>query len=270
MVPFQGAAILAARCGDAVRVPMKRFCETIGLPWDAQRQRIQRDEVLRQGASMMLAPSDRGLQEQLTLPLDLIPGFLFGAEAKRYAPELRERVRLFRAECFRVLHDHFFGSPPSPAPARTVDLIGSAAAARESFRLIAALKRERNPRIRRTYHAMLSRICDAQEVDVPPIDAIGADAIAPAELIGPFFRGLETLTMMGVVWNHSARPGEIAIDLAEILGHFQRLGISMPAIDEMARALADHGPIVDATVPMISNITGKHALCWVFRDDADG
>ena len=264
MVPFAGAEILAARLGDDVRVPMKRFCEAVGLPWAAQHQRIKRDEVLREGVSMMLIPSEGGPQEQLTLPLDLIPGFLFTAEAKRYAPELQERVRLFRAECFRVLHRHFFGGRSTP-PA---DLSGSAAIAREGSRLIQLLKRETNPRLRRHLHDQLDQLCVAQAISTPALDAIGADAIAPAELVAAFMRGLETLSTMGVVWNHSGRPGSIAFDLAEVLGHFERLMIPMPAIGVMARALRDHGPVVDATVPMISNITGRHVLCWVFDDQA--
>lgn len=265
-VPFAGAEILAARRGDEVRVPMKRFCEAIGLPWAAQRQRIQRDEVLREGASMMLIPSEGGPQEQLTLPLDLIPGFLFTAEARRYAPELQERVRLFRSECFRVLHRHFFGTRSTPAP---VDQGAAAAIAREGSRLVQLLKRETSPRLRRFYHDQLDQICVAQGIATPALEAIGADAIAPAELVSGFMRGLETLSIMGVVWNHCAQPGIVAFDLAEVLGHFDRLMIPMPALGLMARALRDHGPIVDATVPMISNITGRHHLCWVFKDGPD-
>jgi hypothetical protein len=266
-VPFAGTDILAARLGDQIRVPMKRFCEAVGLPWAAQRQRIQRDEVLSEGASMMLIPSDGGPQEQLTLPLDLIPGFLFTAEAKRYAPELRERVRLFRAECFRVLHGHFFGARSTPAP---IDLPGTAAITREGARLVQSLKRETSPRLRRFYHDQLDQVCLAQGIATPALDAIGADAIAPAKLVGGFMRGLETLSTMGVVWNHSREPGTVAFDLAEVLGHFERLMIPVPAIAIIARALRDHGPIVDATVPMISNLTGRHHLCWVFADRADG
>ncbi len=266
-VPFHGTDILATRLGEQVRVPMKRFCEAVGLPWAAQRQRIQRDEVLREGASMMLIPSDGGPQEQLTLPLDLIPGFLFTAEAKRYAPELRERVRLFRAECFRVLHHHFFGAPV--APPSPVDPAAAAAIVREGSRLVQLLKRETSPRLRRFYHDQLDQVCAAQGIATPAIDAIGADAIAPAELVGPFMRGLETLSTMGVVWNHSAEPGTVAFDLAEVLAHFEQRAIPMPAMSIMANALRHHGPIIDATVPMISNLTGRHHLCWVFKEEAD-
>ncbi|MDB5724974.1 MAG: hypothetical protein JWQ16_1728 [Novosphingobium sp.] len=265
-ISVHGRDILAALDGDSIRVPMKPFCETIGVPWDAQRQRIQRDEVLSEGASMMLVPSAGGLQEQVTLPLDLIPGFLFGIQARRFAPELRERIRIFRRECYRILHDHFFSPDRSP-PAQTVDLIGTAAAARESFRLISTLKRETNPRIRSTYHALLSTLCAAQGIDAPAIGEIGADALPARALVDPFFEGLETLTMLGVVWNHGSRPGEIAFNLAEVLDHFADYGIPIPAIGQISRALLEHGPIVGATKPMISNITGAPMLCWVFRDE---
>lgn len=264
-IPFAGAEILAARIDDQVRVPMKPLCAAIGLPWEPQRKRIMRDPVLAKGASMMEVPSRGGAQRQLTLPLELLAGFLFTAEADRYAPGTRERVHLFRERCFAVLHDHFF-TRRQVGPA--IDPATTAALARETTRAVQSLRRETSPRLRRLYHDQLERLCLAQGFDAPPVDAIGADALPSAELVARFLRGLETLTMMGVVWNHGATPGRIAFDLAEVLAEFGRLMIPMPSIAIMARALRDHGPIIDATEPMISNITGRHHLCWVFEEGA--
>jgi hypothetical protein len=46
--------------------------------------------------------------EMVCLPLDYIAGFLFGVNADRVKPELRERVILYQRECYRVLADAFF------------------------------------------------------------------------------------------------------------------------------------------------------------------
>ena len=48
-----------------------------------------------------------GDPEVLCLPLDLLPGWLFGISATRVKPDLREKITRYRRECFRVLWDAF-------------------------------------------------------------------------------------------------------------------------------------------------------------------
>ncbi|MCZ4341545.1 hypothetical protein O4H52_08030 [Sphingomonadaceae bacterium G21617-S1] len=266
MVPFAGTEILAAQDRDEVRVPMKPLCGAIGLPWEPQRKRIGRDPVLAEGASMMEVPTRGGVQRQLALPLHLVPGFLFTADADRYAPELRERVHLFRKECFQVLHAHFACRPVEPVEPIAID----PATAREGVRLVTMLKRETSPEIRRMYHGFLDQLCAGQGIATPAIAAIGADALPSAELVAPLLRGLETLTMMGIVWNHSSQPGVIAFDLAELLEHFDRLMITMPAMSSMSQSLREHADPVFEKVSIVSNLTGRPRLCWAYEDRADG
>lgn len=54
----------------------------------------------------MVAP-DGKKREMLCLPLDYLNGWLFGVDAKRVKPEIRERLLTYQRECFRVLNDHF-------------------------------------------------------------------------------------------------------------------------------------------------------------------
>ncbi len=44
------------------------------------------------------------------LPLDLVPGFLFGVDASRVAEAVRPKVLDYQRECFRVLADACLGS----------------------------------------------------------------------------------------------------------------------------------------------------------------
>jgi hypothetical protein len=39
----------------------------------------------------------------LCLPLDLLPGWLFGIQPTRARPELVDKLKRYRRECFRVL-----------------------------------------------------------------------------------------------------------------------------------------------------------------------
>jgi hypothetical protein len=50
------------------------------------------------------------MQEMTCLPLDYLNGWLFGVNANRVKPEVRERVIRYQKECYRVLADAFQGT----------------------------------------------------------------------------------------------------------------------------------------------------------------
>lgn len=239
LVPFEGAEILAARVDDTVFVPMKRFCGTVGLPWDGARRRIERDEVLREGAVMMTVPSAGGAQLQQTLPLELIPGFLMGADASRYAPELRDRVRTFRRTCYRVLHDHFF----STAGRLQTDIVAADGPARaDALRLVDAIRDEHRPAVRDFLHALLADACNRLAIPTPSIEAIGGRPLPAIDLLSDLLAGLRTLDARGVRFNHlgGGLRGTIALNLPELARQFARADIDV-AIDDAMRAAIRRG-----------------------------
>ena len=100
--------------GGGIYVPVRWLCENLGLDWASQWRRIQRDEVLNetiQGVVITTTPQDAkqhgGRQEMLCLPLDMIPGWLFGIQTGRVREEIRPKLIRYRRECFRVLWDAF-------------------------------------------------------------------------------------------------------------------------------------------------------------------
>lgn len=106
-VDFHGDRLFVFEQNGVQYVAMKPIVEALGLDWHGQRQRIHRDEVLSEGAVMMPSPSNGGTQDALCLPLHLLNGWLFGVDAARVRPELREKITLYRRECFQALADHF-------------------------------------------------------------------------------------------------------------------------------------------------------------------
>lgn len=89
-----------------VYVPVRPLVEYMGLSWPAQWERINRDAVLSQmvrGVRVTRTPEQGGSQVMLCLPLDYINGFLFGINANRVKPELRERLITYQRECYQVL-----------------------------------------------------------------------------------------------------------------------------------------------------------------------
>ena len=109
-VPFHEDLLWAAREGERVQVAVKAICESIGVAWHGQFQRIQRDAILREGVRVIGIPSPGGVQETVCLPLELLPGFLFGIDDRRIKdPERRAKVLAYKRECHAVLFRHFFG-----------------------------------------------------------------------------------------------------------------------------------------------------------------
>ena len=114
-VAFYGDALIGVLVEIAgerrIYVPVRPICENLGLSWGSQRNRIYRDEVLHEelrGVFIMNTPgTGGGTQETLCLPIEMIPGFLFGITASKVRPELQDKILRYRRECYRRLWDAF-------------------------------------------------------------------------------------------------------------------------------------------------------------------
>ncbi len=86
------------------------ICEGMGISWNGQRERIRRDPILSElvvSASVTRSESKRGGRDMLCLPLKYLPGWLFGINANRVKPELRDKIIRYQRECYDVLSDAF-------------------------------------------------------------------------------------------------------------------------------------------------------------------
>lgn len=102
-IEFHGHTLVTAEHKGHPHVAMKPIAESIGLDWHAQRQRIKRHPVLSEGAVIITAPSNGGLQEMMILPLSMLNGWLFGVDTSRVKPEIRDNLIMYQRECFDVL-----------------------------------------------------------------------------------------------------------------------------------------------------------------------
>jgi hypothetical protein len=111
---FEGAELMLVDVDENPHVPMRPIVEALELDWSRQLQSIKADPVLSTtvGITPMVAHDGRS-REMLTLPLDMLNGWLFRINAKRYRGERRERIMKYQRRCYRVLHDYWQGSRPS-------------------------------------------------------------------------------------------------------------------------------------------------------------
>lgn len=103
-VDFHGHAliVITGPSGEHL-VAMKPICEAIGLGWQSQYNRIKRHPVMSQGVFIMDTPSAGGDQQTTCLPLDMLNGWLFGVDASRVRPEIRDTLIQYQRECFAAL-----------------------------------------------------------------------------------------------------------------------------------------------------------------------
>ena len=147
-VAFYGDEVLAVRAGDGtVFVPVRPICELLGLNFDGQRRRINRDPVLA-GEVMSVVVTTTDIEvgsrrprtsEMVALPLDFLPGFLFGINASRVKPELRERVIRYQRECYKVL-DAAFREGRLTADRIFDDLLASDSPAAIAYKMATAIQ----------------------------------------------------------------------------------------------------------------------------------
>lgn len=107
-VEFRQDILFAVEREDGVYVAVKPICDTLGLAWQAQLQRLKRDTILAEGITVMVIPSIGGAQETVVMRLDLINGWLFTIDESRVKnDEIRQKVLAYKRECYSVLHEHF-------------------------------------------------------------------------------------------------------------------------------------------------------------------
>lgn len=102
------AVLVEAASGPDVYVPVRPLCGYLGLAWSGQYERIKRDPVLADALrTVRVTRTEAGRRETICLPLEMLPGWLFGISTTRVRPELQDKILRYRRECFRVLWQAF-------------------------------------------------------------------------------------------------------------------------------------------------------------------
>lgn len=109
IVIFNNQEILTFEQNGIQYTAMKPICENIGIDWESQRQRINRDDVLKSVACMIKATGlDGKIYEMLSLPIQFLNGWLFGVDSRRVKTEkAKEYLAKYKLECYQVLHDYW-------------------------------------------------------------------------------------------------------------------------------------------------------------------
>lgn len=108
-IQFHNQSLVTFEQNGTYYTSMKPICENIGLDWEAQRQRIKRDEVLKSVIVMITTTGTDGKNYQMIcLPIQYLNGWLFGIDTNRIKPEIRETLIKYKKECYQALFDYWF------------------------------------------------------------------------------------------------------------------------------------------------------------------
>ena len=91
-------------------VPIRPICDFLGVSFAGQRERINRDTVLSESTRFVRVTRTNtggGNPNMLAIPLEFMPGWLFGISASRVKENLRPKIIRYQRECFRVLWEAF-------------------------------------------------------------------------------------------------------------------------------------------------------------------
>lgn len=107
-IDFNSQTILTAQQNGIIYTAIKPICENIGLAWNAQLERINRDEVLNSTVRMIrMVANDGKNREMLCLPIHYLNGWLFGVDTNRAKAEIRETLITYKKECYQALFDYW-------------------------------------------------------------------------------------------------------------------------------------------------------------------
>ena len=104
-----------------VFIPIRPICDYLGLSWAGQRQRIHRDEILQEASSECVIHSQGQRRTMLCLPIDYLNGWLFGINASRVRPEIKDNLLRYQRECYRILAEAFLPSDIAVQPHNSDD-----------------------------------------------------------------------------------------------------------------------------------------------------
>lgn len=266
VIPFHEHNLLTISEGDTVYVAMRSVCESMGLDWNGQYQRIQRNEVLAPTVCVThMVAADGKTREVVTLPLDMLNGWLFGIDAKRVKPELKELVLRYQRECYRVLADYWQGKGNQPSNATQ-----RIAMSRHRLALGKELLRTRDAGMRQMIHQQLDEVSRAMGLPTPAIESLGYAAPTATDMLKPFWDALAALDEKGVEYNHARTADLLAINLPELARLFIEHGQPLRLDTALRSALwQSQAPrCLHKNHPLASRLTGKTIRCWVF--DAPG
>lgn len=281
-VEFHGATLVTTLVDGVPHVALKPVCSAIGIDWEAQHKRISGHPILSSTISVTEIVAEDGRRREMTcLPLKHLNGWLFGVDANRVAPEVRERLLEYQRECFDVLADYWQkGGATNPRASSASLMIGQAtglptsqlvALQAQGWKIIDRLKTETTRELRADLYQDLQKVYADMDKTPPPLDAIGQEAPDAAAEVVEFWTVFKALERIGHPVNHSRNPEFVALKLAQVAVLAKQEGMDVAPAKTLKKLLrASRSPRFVDVKSVSSAHTSVTEHCWVFRAQEGG
>lgn len=119
---FHGDTIFCINYQNQPFTPMRPIVENMGLGWASQSQKLNANKERWTVTNIVTVAQDGIEREMLSMPVRKLPAFLASINPKKVAPELRERIELYQAECDDALWNYWMNGraeradTPAPSP----------------------------------------------------------------------------------------------------------------------------------------------------------
>lgn len=279
-VEFHGATLVTTLVDGVPHVALKPVCTAIGIDWEAQYKRINRDPVLSSTISMMEIVADDGKRrDMVALPLKHLNGWLFGVDANRVAPEVRDRLIDYQRECYDVLANYWQkGSATNPRGAAA--LVGQhtgmptsqlIALQDHSWKLVQRLKVETVRELREAMYRQLKAVFQDLGQEAPPLEAIGHTAPDASAVAREFWAAFDLLVSLGHPVNHSRNAQLVAVNLKQVCELAEAEHLQLAPLGVLKKHLrACRSPRFVDVKTVNSQHAGVTIHAWVFQAQEGG
>ena len=105
-IPFEVENLIIVENDGKHYIAMRPVVETMGLGWACQAKKIQKN-FRKYGCKRIATQTNSGIQEMLYIPLEKFHGWLFGVNSAKVRVDLRETVKRYQEEGFKVLNGYW-------------------------------------------------------------------------------------------------------------------------------------------------------------------
>ena len=275
-VEFHGATLVTTLVDGVPHVALRPLCDAIGIDWQGQHKRLSSHPILSSVVSVTETTGGDGKTYKMTcLPLKHLNGWLFGVDANRVDPAVRERLLEYQRECYDALADYWQkGAATNPRGGASA-LVGQStgmptaqliALQTHAWKLVDRLKAETAGELRQDLYQQIEKVYADMGMPPPPLAAIGWEAPEVSADVAQFFGVVQALERLGHPVNHSRNPEMIAVKLPQVNAFALKEGLDMPPLGmAFKRQLrACKAPRFVDCKSVSSTLTGGTEHCWVF------
>ncbi len=265
-VPFYGDTLVLVNEEGTPFVAMKAIVENMGLRWNGQHAKLT--EKFGSTVQIIWTVAEDGKnREMVCLPLRKLPAWLYSVNPNKVAPELRDKIIQYQAECDDALWDYWTkGQATRPSVKGADRLTQTLKASDKAAALVGQIRAATDDKAREFLYLGLLECCQTLGATPPTLDSLRPLLPTDPPMVAQFWQVVDALaTVHHVDLNHARRAGLVALALKQVDDAALAHGL---AIDTRVRQLLRHS----ASRPFVgirtvnSVITGKSVKCWLFQE----